>query len=218
MLTVRTLALISLTFGLCSMAKADSWAAPVVREVFSQNRDHFVRVNPGSNVGETFGFAGAPTGSNATAEFFVRQADRSYRLQSTTELLNPVAPVDILVSDSGALVTIDNWHNLGYGRVVTILDPGGRTVAAYSLEDLFAPAEIGMFSRSVSSRHWHNGPVYINKDQRTLYMMIESGRDLVVGLETGRFAFCETRADKYLCRNSSTQGGWLPYSAVVPER
>ena len=69
-----------------------------------------------------------------------------------------------------------------------------------------------------SSIHWHNGPVYINQDQRTLYMMIASGHDLVLGLETGRFAYCETRGDKYLCRNGNENRRWLAYADAVPGR
>lgn len=109
-------------------------------------------------------------------------------LTQTVELLNPVAPAEFFVSNEGRLATIDNWHNRGYGSVIAIYNPQGNLVKAYALADLFSPAEIGAFPHSVSSAHWHRGPVYINQDQRTLYLMIESGHDLVIGLETGRFA------------------------------
>jgi hypothetical protein len=49
-------------------------------------------------------------------------------------------------------------------------------------------------------------------------MMIESGRDLVIGLETGRFVYCETRGGNYVCRDSSIERRWLPYSKAVPQR
>lgn len=48
--------------------------------------------------------------------------------------------------------------------------------------------------------------------------MIESGRDLMVGLQTGRFAFCETRGGEYVCRDSNVERRWLPYAAAVPGR
>ena len=44
------------------MARADDWAAPRTREVFSASREWFVRVTPG--------------GKRATAEFYRRAADR----------------------------------------------------------------------------------------------------------------------------------------------
>jgi hypothetical protein len=215
---LRALWILALLCAFPGSASADSWAAPQVKEVFSASRDHFVRVIPGNSLGETFGFAGAAKGAHAKAEFYRRQGDRSYRLMQSVELLNPIAPAEFLVSNDGRLATIDNWHNRGYGSVIAIYSPQGDVVKAYALADLFSPAEIGAFPHSISSAHWHRVPVYINQDQRTLYMMIESGRDLVIGLETGRFAYCETRAGNYVCRDSNTERRWLPYAKAVPQR
>ncbi len=199
-------------------ALADSWANPMVREVFSASRNHFVRVTPGNSLGDVVGFAGAEKGAFARAEFYRRQPDRSYRLMATTTLVNPVAPVEYFVSDEGRLVTLDNWHNRGYGKVLALYDAGGGLVKAYALTDLFAKDEIDSSPHSVSSIAWHLGPVTINKDQRTLYLMVASGRDLVLGLETGRYAFCETRQGKYLCRTSNAERRWRPYAEAVPDR
>ena len=216
--TKRLLALVLLACAFAGAARADSWRSPTVSEVFSASRDHFVRVIPGNSVGDTFGFAGAAKGAYASAEYYRRQADRSYRLMATATLLNPVAPVDFFVSNDGRLVTVDNWHNRGYGSVLAVYDAAGKLVKGYQLTDLFARHEIDAYPHSVSSRAWHSGPVYLNKDQRTLYMMVASGRDLVLGLETGRFAYCETRAGKYLCRTSNANRKWVPYAEAVPER
>ena len=215
-----SLRLIFLALWLCVAApsRADDWAGPQVREVFSASRDHFVRVIPGKSIGDTVGFAGAAKGEYASAEFYRREGDRSYRLVATARLLNPVAPVDFFVSNDGRLVTADNWHNRGYGIVLAVYDAGGKPVKAYTLSDLFTRAEIDASPHSVSSIAWHSGPVYINQDQRTFYMMVASGRDLVLGLETGRFAYCERRAGKYLCRNSNADRRWRPYDAAVPDR
>ena len=216
--TARLLLIAAIASAFAGPARADDWAGPQVREVFSASRDHFVRVTPGTALGDTVGFAGAPKGAYATAEFYRRQADRSYRLTNAVTLRNPVAPVDFFVSDSGRMVTVDNWHNRGYGSVLALYDPAGKLVKAYALEDLFAKPEIDGYRRSVSSRHWHDGPVYINQDQRTLYMMVASGRDLILGLESGRFAYCETRGEKYLCRTTNADRRWLPYNAAAPQR
>lgn len=218
LIVLRALWMLAFICAFPGSASADSWAAPQLKEVFSASRDHFVRVIPGDNLGDTFGFAGEAKGDHAKAEFYQRQADRSYRLMQAVELLNPVAPAEFLVSNDGQLVTIDNWHNRGYGSVIAIYSPQGNLAKAYALGDLFSPAEIGAFPHSISSAHWHQGPVYINQDQRTLYIMIESGRDLVIGLETGRFAYCETRGSDYVCRDSNTERHWLPYTNAVPQR
>lgn len=201
-----------------SAARADSWQRPVVAEVFSASRDYFVRVVPGESLGDTFGFAGAKKGKYATAEFYRREADRSYRLTGTVALRNPIAPVSFFVANDGRLATIDNWHNRGYGAVVCIYAADGKVTKAYALADLFSAEEIESFSHSASSIHWHDGPVYINADQQTLYLMVRSGADLVFGLESGRYAFCETRDKQYVCRDSNAKRTWRPYADVVPIR
>jgi len=186
--------------------------------VFSASRDHFVRVIPGTSIGDTVGFAGAEKGAYATAVFYQRRPDRSYKLTATATLLNPVAPVEFFVSNEGRLVTVDNWHNRGYGKVLALYDAEGKPVKAYALTDLFSRQEIDTHQHSVSSIAWHNGPVYINQDQRTLYLMIASARDLVLGLRSGRYALCETRGGKYLCRNSNERRRWVPYAEAVPKQ
>ena len=212
------LGLVALVLGLAVPAQADSWAAPQVREIFSADRDHFVRMTPGTSIGDTFGFAGAPRGGFATAEWYRRQPDGSYRPMQKVALANPVAPVDAFVANGGQVVTVDNWHNRGYGKVLAVYDADGKLVQSYELTDLFSKAEIDSHVHSVSSIAWHSGPVYLNKDQRTLYMMIKSGRDLVLGLETGDYAYCEPHPKEYLCRTSNSDRRWLPYQQAVPQR
>ena len=214
----RWLWVLALLCAFPGVGASDDWPAPQVREVFSASRDHFVRVIPGESWGETVGFAGAAKGRHASAEFYERQADRSYRLTETAKLLNPVSPVEFFVSNSGSLVTIDNWHNRGHGNAIAIYSRRGELIKTYALTDIFSTQEIAAFPHSVSSANWRQGPVYINQDQRTLYLMVESGRDLVIGLETGRYAYCETRGGDYICRDSNAARRWSTYGAMVPDR
>jgi hypothetical protein len=86
------------------VAQGDDWPAAVIREVFSPSRAYFVRVVPGKSFGDTVGFSGAPKGPFATADFYRREKDRSYRLLATAPLLNPVAPAEFLVTDNGVLM------------------------------------------------------------------------------------------------------------------
>jgi hypothetical protein len=190
--------------------RADDWAAPQMKEVFSASREYFVRVTPGESLGDTFGFAGQKKGKYAAAEFYRRHQDRSYRLVTEVVLLNPVAPVEFFVSNDGRLATIDNWHNIGYGKVVSIYDPRGKVVQSYELSDLFQDEEIKAFGRSVSSIHWRKGPAYIRQDQKTLLITVKSGGDFLFGLETGRFKYCEYQEKIYRCRNTNQPREWMP--------
>lgn len=197
---------------------ADDWPAPRTKEVFSASRGHFVRVIPGDSGGDTFGFGGHKKGKYAMAEFYRRHQDRSYRLAAEAVLLNPVAPVEFFVSDYGRLVTIDNWHNLGYGKVVVIYDPHGKVVRSYELSDLFQDEEIKNFGQSMSSIQWRNGPVYIRQDQKTLLITVKSGGDFLFGLETGDFKYCEYKDETYRCRNAIQPREWLPNTRLQLSR
>jgi hypothetical protein len=194
--------------------RADDWAAPQTREVFSASREYFVRVTPGESLGDTFGFTGSKKGRYAAAEFYRRDQDRSYRLIAETVLLNPVAPIEFFVSNDGRLATIDNWHNIGYGKIVSIYDSRGKIVRSYELKDLFQEDEITAFRRSVSSIHWRSGPAYIRPDQKTLLITVTGGADFLFGMETGQFKYCEYQKKTYRCRNTNQQREWMPNSRV----
>jgi hypothetical protein len=217
--SMRRVAFKSLLLGtllwLTTMAvRADDWAAPQTKEVFSASREYFVRVTPGESLGDTFGFAGQKKGKYAAAEFYRRHQDRSYRLVIEVVLLNPMAPVEFFVSNDGRLATIDNWHNIGYGKVVSIYDPRGKVVRSYELSNLFQDEEIKAFGRSVSSIHWRNGPAYIRQDQKTLLITVKSGGDFLFGMETGRFKYCEYQEKTYRCRNTNQPREWMPNSRL----
>jgi len=167
------LPLLALTLTALPVAQADDWPAPVTREVFSQSRAYFVRVVPGKSFGDTFGFSGAAKGPYATAEFYHLEKDRSYRLAATAPLLNPVAPVDFFVIDAGYLITLDNWHNTGYGKVVAFYTPLGKAIRAYELSDLFTKSEIDGFGHSESSIQWRKfSGAYIRPGGDTLNVTI----------------------------------------------
>ena len=155
-----------------------------------------MRVIPGESLGDTVGFAGGKKGKYAAAEFYRRHQDRSYRLVAEAILLNPVAPVEFFVSNDGRLAVIYNWHNVGYGKVISIYDSRGKVVQSYELSDHLQDEEIKALGRSVSSTYWRNGPAYIRQDQKTLLITVKSGADFLFGLETGRVKYCEYKSTK----------------------
>lgn len=142
-----------LFFGAANGAIADSWPGATVRAVLSENAQIVVRVIPGTSIGDTYGFAGAPKGKFASAQWFRFREDR-YELYQTVQLVNPVAPIHIAVANDGTVVTLDNWHNVGYGDVVVIYAPNGELRKRYRLEDLYSKAAIDKIQRSVSSIWW----------------------------------------------------------------
>lgn len=176
---------------------ADDWPGPRVMNVFSEDGACFVRVTPGESLGDSVGFSGAKQGAYAHALFYERQADRSYRLTTEVALLNPIAPVDLLLSNSGYLITFDNWHNLGYGKAVAIYGPTGKPVASWGLEQLYTPEQLSSIKQSVSSRWWRCSPFhFVNLQEQTKVYVAESlGGYFVFELLTGKFTYFKGTAE-----------------------
>jgi hypothetical protein len=199
--------------ALTTTVLADEWASPQVREVFCHSRHYWVRVTPGKSVGDTVGFKGAPQGPYASAELYEQHTDRSYGLVYSITLLNPVAPVDFFVTDEGYLITLDNWHNMGYGPIVCFYSPSGKLIRSYKLQDLFSKPEIDATRTSESSIWWRKPTSYVRQDQRSLDVTVNDwGSAFIFNVEKGDFQFCETRpGDKYICRDSNDLRQWRPF-------
>jgi hypothetical protein len=185
--------------------------------VFSPSRNHFVRVIPGKSWGDTMGFRGAATGPYAVAEFYSLGKDRSYRLAATTTVLNPVAPVDFVVTDDGFLITLDNWHNRGYGKVVVLYAPDGKPIRSYELSDLFTKEEIAGFSRSESSIAWRKtSGFYLRSGGDTLQVTVDDKGAGFVFAASGAYQYCEIRAGTFQCRATNEGRIWRAFREPDP--
>jgi hypothetical protein len=188
MIKVAALAFVAMFFA-SPQVIADSWPAATVKAVVSTDGGTIVRVTPGDSIGDTYGFAGAPKGEFASSQWFRFRANR-YEVYQTARLLNPVAPIHVAVANDGTVITLDNWHNVGFGYVVAIYSPDGSVRTRYRLEDLYAPSEIEKIKRSVSSRWWHcaKGDPVIERNG-TLQVDAALGGRFTFQLETGAYTF-----------------------------
>jgi len=169
----------------------DDWPGPTTLVRFSDTGEFFVRISPGRSLGDTWGFTGAAKGPYASARFYALQPDKSYHLVSEVSLLNPVAPVDALVTRRGYLVTFDNWHNLGFGKVLAVYAPSGKPVAGYELEQLYPSDQIKKIRESMSSRYWRCAPFgFVDPTEQTqLYIREALGGEFVLTIATGTITY-----------------------------
>jgi hypothetical protein len=172
-------------------AWADDWPGPRAFAAFSEAGRYFVRVVSGESVGDTVGFAGAPRGRYATALLYGLQPDRGYRLLHEIVLANPVSPLNVLVSDDGYVVALDNWHNVGFGKVVTVYAPSGTLVRAYELADLYAGERLEKIPRSMSSRYWRCERAHFvePREQKSVSVPEVLGGSFMFTLATGRVTY-----------------------------
>ena len=143
------------------------------------------------------GFEGAGTGEHARGLFYALQADRSYRLVADVALVNPVAPVDALLTNRGELVTFDNWHNFGFGAVIAIYGPEGALRASYALEELYGEEQLSEVPRSVSSRWWRCRPTgFVDPETETrIYVREVLGGEFVLALSPPSFTYHPGQAE-----------------------
>src|SRR5262245_7306619 len=150
---LRLLALLLCTFIVSGFVHADSWRAARVQAKASEDGQFVIRIVPGKSMGDVFGYGGEPKGPYATAEWH-RFNGKSYEKIHDRTLLNPIAPVDIEVTNRGALIAIDNWHNLGIGNALVIYSADGGVVKKFTLLDLYTQSDLEKLKTTASSIPW----------------------------------------------------------------
>jgi hypothetical protein len=91
----------------------------------------------------------------------------------TVSLVNGSAPVDVLLLDDGSLLTLDEWHRMGYENTAVYYATGGTLQWQHDLEHLLSEKMIDRVPTSVSSRWWRASPL------ETLFSVDEQDRTLV---------------------------------------
>lgn len=172
---------------ICIPAWADSWAPAQISAVASPKGEVIVRILPGTNLGDVYGFAGEQNGKAATAVYYRLDKAANYVKYQEAALMNPIAPVFAAVSDDGELITLDNWHNMGIGKAVVIYQPDGKVLRTYDLTEIYTEAELEKLQRSVSSIWWrcNTNPVFERRIS-TLGFQDALGNSVDINVKTGK--------------------------------
>ncbi len=175
---------ISFLFGM--FAVADSWVPAHSIAAVSENAEWLVRVEPGDSMGDVYGFAGTPKGNYAAATLFKYDNDlETYAEVKIFRTRNPIAPVDVVLSNNGWIVALDNWHNFGIGTVVASYDSDGALVRELKLADIFTQEDLGKLDRSVSSVWWRCGPAELDNFTTTIGIRDTLGREISINYVDG---------------------------------
>lgn len=144
---------------LASPAFGDSWAPPQETETSSPDGGYVLVVTPRvTSFFEGLRTIGGMGGDQPSRGTLYRLEGAKRVLVWQAMLTNPWAPVDVLVADGGQhVVTLDNWHSLGYGdNVVAVHGPDGALVAKRSLAELIGEENLPRIQASVSSLWWRD--------------------------------------------------------------
>ncbi len=149
--------LTALVVFLDSPARADSWLPPKTKVEFSKNGFYRLTMTPWFVLKERGGkdSSGKLVDSRALGKLEKKDADNTFRTVWEQPLTNEQSPVRLLVSNEGVVVTLDNWHSVGYGsNVVVIYAPDGKLVRSMGLDDFLSAEEIRGLDHSISSIWW----------------------------------------------------------------
>jgi len=184
----RVLVLLALSGMSCL---ADSWRLPAREKYCSRNRQFCFEVTPKKLESQLKFFedksqgkenAGSPAGLKdnfCKGSLYKVGESKTRHVLWSKRLVNEVAPVSALVSDSGDyVVTFDNWHSVGYGPdVVVIYGPGGKLITQRGLTDFLNRDELIRLDRSVSSIWWAGDEPqhYIEESAHVLVLIVVLG-------------------------------------------
>ncbi len=169
MLRFGTVLLMLATLAVAPRAAADRWGTPERRTVRSPNARFELVVEPHS------------LHRRATLSLFsINKGKRKARY--TWSAVSAWTPVSVFVSDSGRVVTMNEWGRAGFEHTLVIYDRAGRVLVDRHLDDLLLKEELPLVTESVSSRHWLYGGEPAHLLGEHLMLTTLWGRELAIDL------------------------------------
>lgn len=93
----------------------------------------------------------------AEAKYYRRDSKTdSYNMYLKVDLPSRYSPADVFVDNDGTVVLLDEWGSIGFETVVSVLDPKGKLVRSFSLEDIYTELAISDVPTTSSNRWWRN--------------------------------------------------------------
>lgn len=169
-----TISLILLGWSVSVAALADSWESPSTKVYSSKTEQYrFTVVPAGLTARDQTGKPKDPCKGRLER----RTPRGGHELVWERQLVNPVSPVNALVSSNGKyVVTFDNWHHVGRGQhVVVIYGPEGKLVRDMALTDFLTAEQILRLRKSVSSTWWGDGHSLDAREENLVLRVVKAG-------------------------------------------
>ena len=153
------IALIGILYVLYSpwSAHADEWMTPTPTTITSPSGGFTATISPGE-----------ATAGGRPASLVITGPGGS----STLALSNEWMPVDAIVFDDGSVLTLDQWHSMGYGEVATLYEPDGQVRWRKNLEALIGKEAAAAAPHSTSSIWWRKTPLEWSLGPRAEHVLV----------------------------------------------
>ncbi len=180
--------IIFLIFTLSRVVFADSWPEARSLSAIDGSGRFVVKVYPGDSIGDTYGFSGAPKGKYASIEVYrLKKNSKSFILVNEYQSNNPISPVFVFVSNKGFVTTIDNWHNIGIKKMLSVYDNKGQLKVSYSLNDIFENKELKEIGKTTSSVWWRCGDPFLDMRQNRIIVKDFMDGEISIDPNSGKF-------------------------------
>ena len=177
---LRHLPLLALLLALPGLSHADSWAPPKLQVVSSTNGRALARVTPG-------GFSEGKRPEVALYAFDTNAGQ--YTRTAQFKLRNRLAPVVVLLTGHGELVTLDEWAGVGRGTVLAVYTADGQPRLQFTLDQLLGEQATGKATQSISSTWWRCRKPQLSLDDNLLRVDTYDNGSLRVELATGKVEY-----------------------------
>lgn len=197
-----------LSVAVPNIASAYIVIPPRLTIVASPDGSALLRIDPGSRHSKP----GEPIQPAQATVFRYDTPSRTYHFAGTFALRNPLAPMTAIISDRAEyIVTCDDWDPaIGCTPNVLVVYRGsGEVVKAWSLEDIFSPAEIarfGPFASNVPIRRWRGEKLQFIDSPKGLSVGIPWARELPWQVSL-RLDLTSLTIQKYYARESDKPAG-----------
>lgn len=169
---------------------ADKWAMPVEpMRVTSQNNTYRFTAIPNGvafpqDVPKGLAALRLPDGP-CFAYMETTQPDGTFSLLWYGHLSNPVSPLDVLVSNDGQTVTLDDWGQAGHGpNAIVLYGANGETLHQSALADVMTADLIARLKHSISSIWWRTSAL-IEETNGTLAIKVDIPAQTQLTLKNG---------------------------------
>ncbi len=89
--------------------------------------------------------------------------------------------------DGQSIVLQDQWHEIGYGKVLVFLGSQGREIRSYTLDDLLSKEEQRKYMTTISSHWWVHGlRIGMLPDGKSFGLVTKFGSGRSFDLATGK--------------------------------
>ncbi|MDD5774098.1 MAG: hypothetical protein PHX78_11600 [bacterium] len=155
---------------------ADWWGKPEEKEFSSPAGKYILKITPNTDL----------KNNGECKAILYKTTNGKRETVWSRNLINDTAPAGALISDSGYVITLNEWSNIGKLPIVIYSPDKGNLIKAHNLESLGLDDDYMHIQQSVSSYWWNGDSIsFFHPEYDVLYIRLDYGKILMINLTNG---------------------------------